>query len=248
MKSEFNKERLGSRYSERSKRRKTNIILNSLIAIVVILIIFVSSLIFSSKNDDASKDLGTNNNNNEQSEQLNRQEDNSNSELENEQLSSGFIGDDNYNENYINNNDGNSHQNSSEAMGNSQLQITDGDAEANIRRTIINPAWQPLGTEQTGEHVTVFDKDSLDWLEMERAIAYATEIERPNLQIWFIGNDGHNKAIGTVSEKNDDQAYRVYIEWVDGQGWKPTKVEELIENDKKGNRPKEEQANAENQN
>ena len=34
-------------------------------------------------------------------------------------------------------------------------------------------------------------------------------------------------------QENNPQSYRVYIEWVDGEGWKPVKVEELKENDKR---------------
>jgi len=47
--------------------------------------------------------------------------------------------------------------------------------------------------------------------------------------VWFLGNNNkdQNKSIGTVSTTDKSQKYRVYIEWVDGGGWKPTKVEEI---------------------
>ncbi|WP_262421774.1 YrrS family protein [Bacillus aquiflavi] len=110
--------------------------------------------------------------------------------------------------------------------------ITEGGSSPNVKNTVINPAWKPVGTDQTGEHTTVFNKDSADWSEMENAISYATGLSHDNMTIWFLGNGGENKAIGTVTSKDNQQVYRVYIEWVDGQGWKPTKVEELYENDK----------------
>jgi hypothetical protein len=54
------------------------------------------------------------------------------------------------------------------------------------------------------------------------------------MTVWYLGNNNGNpnSSIGTVSTKDKQQTYRVYIEWIDGQGWKPTKVEKLVENDK----------------
>ena len=54
------------------------------------------------------------------------------------------------------------------------------------------------------------------------------------MTIWFLGNGGSpSTAVGTVSAKNDSKSYRVNLEWVDGSGWKPVKVQELVTNDKK---------------
>ena len=90
-----------------------------------------------------------------------------------------------------------------------------------------------MGTEQTGEHTTNYNSNSTDWKEMERALAYGAGIDENNLSVWWIGNGGApNKAIGTVSPKDKSATFRVYIEWVDGEGWKPSKVEKLIKNDK----------------
>lgn len=106
--------------------------------------------------------------------------------------------------------------------------------DPNVIKTVINPAWQPVGTVQTGEHVTQYDKNSVDWQEMVRAISYATGLPEEEMIIWFIGRgEVPNKdAIGTVSTRDQSKTYRVYIEWVDGQGWKPVKMEYLRENDK----------------
>ncbi|EAR63631.1 hypothetical protein B14911_06818, partial [Bacillus sp. NRRL B-14911] len=88
-----------------------------------------------------------------------------------------------------------------------------------------NPSWQPVGTSQTGEHTAVYE--GVDWNEMVQAITYATGIPESNMTIWFLGNNGPNQSVGTVSTKDQQEKYRVYIEWVDGQGWKPVKMEEL---------------------
>ncbi|WP_330948627.1 YrrS family protein [Virgibacillus sp. MG-45] len=92
--------------------------------------------------------------------------------------------------------------------------------------------WEPIGTEQEGPHTTVFETDSLDWKEMEKAASIATEISEEEMHTIWIENGGDQKAIATVSDATNSQFYRVYISWVDGQGWQPTKVEVLKENDK----------------
>ncbi|MBS4191389.1 YrrS family protein [Bacillus sp. FJAT-49705] len=105
--------------------------------------------------------------------------------------------------------------------------VTNGGESEDVNKTIENSSWQPIGTSQVGEHVSVYEEDSVDWSEMTQAISYATGIDQDNMTVWFLGNNGQNKSVGTVSAKNQKQKYRVYIDWVDGQGWKPTKVEEI---------------------
>lgn len=122
---------------------------------------------------------------------------------------------------------------SAEERDGEEIVIEESD-DPNVIKTVINPAWQPVGTVQTGEHVTQYDKNSVDWQEMVRAISYATGLPEEEMIIWFIGRgEVPNKdAIGTVSTRDQSKTYRVYIEWVDGQGWKPVKMEYLRENDK----------------
>lgn len=105
--------------------------------------------------------------------------------------------------------------------------VTEGGSDSNVIRTIVNPGWEPVGTVQTGVHVNQYD--GIDWDEMVKAIHYATGLAENNMTIHFLGNNGPNKSVGTVYSKNKAEIYRVYIEWVDGRGWKPTKVEELAE-------------------
>jgi hypothetical protein len=48
---------------------------------------------------------------------------------------------------------------------------------------------------------------------------------------WFIGNNGSpSKAVATVSNKAQSEIYRVNIEWVEGEGYKPTQLEVLNTN------------------
>lgn len=221
MRDEFDESFEGARSKQRAKRRKTNIILNSLIGIVIVLIVFVAITIFSGGNKEKAEPEKQEPNN----EQVSGDENKSSSDENKEEKE--------------NNQD---EQQATVTTDEGESAATEGEEEAeliveegtnpNVRKTIINPAWKPVGTEQTGVHETKFDMESVDWKEMEMALAYGAGLDHGNMTTWFIANGGPNQAIGTVSAKDGQQAYRVYIQWVDEQGWKPTKVEELIENDK----------------
>ena len=103
--------------------------------------------------------------------------------------------------------------------------VTEGGSDPKVKKTIVNPAWEPLGTSQTGQHFNEYS--GVDWDEMVQAISYGTGIDPSNMTIVFLGNNGPDKSVGTVKQKDTQQVYRVYIEWVDEKGWKPTQVEEL---------------------
>jgi len=114
----------------------------------------------------------------------------------------------------------------------SELKVEDSD-EPNVKKTMVHPDWKPVGTEQTGEHVSVYDEGTVDWQEKIKATSYATGIPEDNMTVWWMeGNGGPQKSMATVTAKDTKTPYRVYLQWVDGKGWQPTKVQELVENDK----------------
>ncbi|MFX3624500.1 MAG: YrrS family protein [Ectobacillus sp.] len=96
-----------------------------------------------------------------------------------------------------------------------------------VAEAYTNPSWKPIGTSQSEPHSTQFDMNSQDWKEMVESIAYALNIPSDTLTILFLGNNGPNKAIGTVQEKGTKQVYKVYIEWVENEGWQPTLVQQM---------------------
>ena len=97
-----------------------------------------------------------------------------------------------------------------------------------VKETIINTSWKPVGTKQTGEHVSVYDTSSLDWQEKIDAITYATGLAEKDMYIMHIGNGGGpQKSIGTVQSKDMSKKYRVHLEWVGKDGWKPVKMDIL---------------------
>jgi len=93
--------------------------------------------------------------------------------------------------------------------------------------------WEPIGTTQEGEHTTDYVDGSTDRKEIKKAVSLVTEIDEAELQEWRVENGGAQKVISTVSNRNEENIYRVYLSWVDEEGWQVTKVEKLKENDKK---------------
>lgn len=210
-----------SRYQYRTKRKKTNFILNGLIVIVLLLIVFVAYTIFSSGNDKATSKKTTGQkiaadhttalkkkktaNDNTSDVQSASTDENKNSDSSAEETAGTTPAD------------------------NSQEEVTQGGNQPDTQQTITNPDWKPVGTTQSGEHSPVYDSNSTDWKEMLKAVSYATGLDQANMTIWFLGRDksGESDSVGTVSSKDKQQKFRVYLKWVDGDGWKPTKVEVL---------------------
>ncbi|MFD2446151.1 DUF1510 family protein [Bacillus sp. CGMCC 1.16607] len=243
MKHSFNGD---SRSNQRAKRRKTNLILNSLIAIVVLLIIIVSISIFwgggekaSSSQDDSTqtenkdkgqKDSSTNNEEDDSENESNVEDSDDESTSTGESETETVSGTDSESSDDTSNTE-------DESLDDSEYEdiVTEGGNDPNVKTTITNPNWKPVGTTQSGEHNTVYDSESTDWQEMIQAMTYATGLDPSNTTVWFLGrnNPSGSQSIATISTKDQSQIYRVIIEWVDGQGWKPLKVEELLQNDRR---------------
>lgn len=187
-------------------------VLNGLIGLVLLLIIIVSVSIFS-KDDPETKQqeqtvenkINTNDNGNEATKSAKQDQDTSEDNASNES------------------------ENAAETeKEQDEPTITEGGGD-NIQRTIVDPSWEPTGTTQSGPNAN----ETVDWDERVKALAYAINVDESNMTVWYLSRNGQEQAIGTVTAKdNPQQAYRVYLEWVDDEGWKPSKVEELIENDK----------------
>ena len=230
-------DRQGKYPSRMDKRqdKKVNKVYNILITVVVLLIVVVGATIFLGNDDEpASQKADTNPESNQSA--VNKEEEADKEETatdEDEQASENENADE-QGQDQDQDQEQNSDQESSEsedAVESEKVEETASDG--NVEEAYSDPSWKPVGTEQSGEHVTQYEKGSTDWNEMEQAIAYGAGIDQSNMTLWYLQNGGEpNKAIGTVSPKDGSSTYRVYIEWVDGAGWKPTKVEKLIKNDK----------------
>jgi cytoskeletal protein RodZ len=197
---------MGPRFAQRAKRRKINRILNTAIAIVVLFIIVVAWNLFSDGGQSSEQTA-------KPQSKTEVKKDHGEQKVEVE------IGNEKQEK------DEESVQTDNEEK--QEVIETPGAPGSNIEKEIVNPAWQPIGTTQSEPHVTQFRKNSVDWKEMLDAVSYATGLSQSDMIVWFIGNNGPNKAVATISTKDKAQYYKVYIEWVENQGWKPTKVQKL---------------------
>lgn len=220
-----------SRMHRKKRHNKSNRLLNIMIGIVVVLILIVGATIIIGGQDKDEQD-------DKASDEVNTET------LTNDSLSNEDSGDIENATDQDDESDGTSEESSSQEDEDDSTDSTvnsdeEQDQEAGsvtivpnddaiIEETIVNTAWEPIGTGQSGTHISKYDGESVDWNEKKKAIAYATGVAENDLIYKKIKNGGSSqKSIGIVSTKDNQQKYRVYLEWVDGAGWKPVKMDKL---------------------
>lgn len=124
-----------------------------------------------------------------------------------------------------------------EALNKREQQIADFEAEHGIKvvdtdnpeaKTAFQGDWDPIGTSQTGEHVTTYSEGSADRVEITTAAAAVTGLNPNSMIEHWVGNDGTTQGVyATVSDLQQTEKYRVHLRWQDGQGWQPLTVEIL---------------------
>ncbi|UXH44317.1 DUF1510 family protein [Rossellomorea vietnamensis] len=230
-----------SRLDKRSKKN-TNKLLNIMIAIVLLLIVVVGGTIVLGGGDEkATTDAPKNSETKgaDKSDKATKEKDNSVS-MDDKDDSKDKTDDEQKDEDKKKDDEKKKDESSDEEQDSvaldgedqSKMKVEESD-DPNVVKTMVHPDWKPIGTEQTGEHVSVYDEGTVDWQEKIKATSYATGIPEGNMTVWWMeGNGGPQKSMATVTAKDTKTPYRVYLQWVDGKGWQPTKVQELKENDK----------------
>lgn len=214
---------MGSRFNQRDQKRKLNKIYNIAITIVSILIVIVATTIFLS--NDGSTEKAT-----PEPKQVNEKNQKKAEKTEEKEDATSVKEDEDSEED----SEASESETDEEKDKDAELVEVEESSDSNVAKAYTSESWKPVGTEQSGEHTTSFEKDSVDWNEMRKAIALGAGVDEGSMKLWWLQNGGSpNAAIGTASDGDDSQTYRVHIEWEDGSGWKPVKVEELKENDKK---------------
>ncbi|MFJ7509906.1 YrrS family protein [Peribacillus simplex] len=241
---------MGSRFNQRDQKRKVNKIYNIAITIVSILIVIVAVTIFLSDDGTESKKATTEPKQIAETDKGKEVDKPAGKEEETDSEKEDAVGDSEATEENAEKEEDAEKEDSKateedeeekaeddadpEKAGDAELVEVEGSSDGNVAATYTSEGWKPVGTEQSGEHTTSFDKGSVDWNEMSKAIASGAGIDEGSMKIWWLQNGGSpTTAIGTVSEGDNPKTFRVYIEWVDGSGWKPVKVEELKTNDKR---------------
>lgn len=209
-----------SRAERKVKRRKTNRILNTAIAVVALLIIIVGFTIFAGGNNEEPAAPEETKTTQEQTAAVTDEDEKKEEESESAETEEP-VKEEPVKEEPV-----------KEEEPTEKVIVTEG-SEPNVEQEIVDPNWKGVGTSQSGTHTSSFETSSTDWQEKVKALSYATGIGSDDMTVWYISGNGTKGAIGTVSPKADkNDAYRVYIEWVEGQGWKPVKVLKLEQNDK----------------
>ncbi|HET7628371.1 MAG TPA: YrrS family protein [Bacillales bacterium] len=220
-----------SRHLSRSQKRKQNRLLNAMIAIVVILIAIVGYSIFfgggqpdqqqSAASGEATKSSNTDNGG--QDENTAAVNDDDNEQDDNERNGDSGITDET----------GDDSQNAGNE--NTEDELSGSAEEGEAGEAGPEGPWEPVGTEQKGEHQTSYERGSQDWNEQLQAVYYATGLSEDGSTLWWIEPDGGpGKTVAYIASENEPHKfYVVHIEWVDEKGWKPTNVETMnVENPK----------------
>ncbi|WP_462412299.1 YrrS family protein [Neobacillus sp. Marseille-QA0830] len=223
-----------SRSGYRAKRRKTNIVLNGLIILVLALIIIVAYNVFASGDDENAASSTKETPKTEQKATVNKDESKTSTKTDKSDEDSQKTAkteDEASDESDTAATDEEEEASASDQADQTQATVTAGGSSSNVISTTINPSWKPVGTSQAGQHTAVYDENSADWQEMLKAISYATGIDQGNMTVYWLGRDRStsNGSFATVATKDKTKKYNVYLQWVDGQGWQPTKMEELSE-------------------
>lgn len=206
-----------SRVNNFEKRRKNTKSLSIFIVFGIVLLVVLIGLIVFDGNDEA--DNAVDNQSNETADQANQHNKNEDGQATNDQ------------------------DDSKENTTSEESTDPNTDDEGDVKTEQVEPSdnnvvkaytgdWDPIGTTQDGPHTINLNEGSQDRIEMKKAAASATGLNETSLIMWWINQVGEQKVITTVSDKDNNEVYRAYLTWVDGEGWKPTKVEKLKENDK----------------
>lgn len=216
-----------SRRQQLQKKKRANLLINSLLGIVGVLIIITLVNLLSSNDQETASDTES-----QQTEQQQTAEDEGQQEVESKDLAeSDSTEEDQAEETEASDTEASDTESSEDVDKEETEEITTQPSDdPKVKETIVNSAWQPVGTSQTGNHVSSYEKGTTDWNEKLQALQYATGLSPDNMITIFLGNGGSpQKSIGTVTSNDQSEKYRVYLEWVDGEGWKPTKMDVLNE-------------------
>lgn len=214
--------RVNSRLNKNNRKKKNNTILNVLIGVVLLLIIIVVVNIVT--DDKEEKDIAQKENETASVSESSEVEEEvaEDTELTTEEIAE----EDEQNDTATEENESTTEPSTTSDSSNEIAEESD---DPNVEAVLVDPSWEPIGTSQVGEHVSSYTKGTVDWEEKVDTLAYAANLDPSNMIVQFLGNGGSpQKSIGTVTSKDGKEIYRISLEWVDGQGWKPTKKEKLL--------------------
>lgn len=217
----------GSRAERYEKQRKDTKKINRLILLAVLLVLLLIGFIIFGGSDD-EEDINEDQNNEEN--ELNDEDEQPVDEGESEEDGTTNGENDEATENNGDDDNTNGNEDDLATGGNAEEEHLDSD-DPNVLNVIVKE-WSVLETEQEEPHVINLNEDSIDRQEIELAIASALELNREQLTYWWLESGGiPDRIVGTVEDRQSSEIFRVYLNWIENEGWKPNRVEVLLEND-----------------
>lgn len=198
-----------ARKQRSDQRKKMDRLLNVLIAVVSILIII--NLMFVLKDKDKDKEV-VKNESSEQSKDADTKTNTTNTTTSDEKQQKEETNDE-----------------STKKLDTDQISVSASNDPV-VEEVIVNSNWQPTPTKQTDTHVSTYEEGQIDYEEKLITFQNAVNLSDENIIYWSVKNNGSSDtAIAVVSsnDKEHSEKYRVSIQWIDNQGWKPVKVEKL---------------------
>ncbi|WP_182200509.1 DUF1510 family protein [Paraliobacillus salinarum] len=120
-----------------------------------------------------------------------------------------------------------------EANSNSNVKLEKVETDDELVVNAYTGDWSPIPTEQSGPHEISWEQESQDWEEMMEAATLATGVTQEDMSYLWVSGDGPQKVVATFSNKAESEHYRVYLSWIENEGWQPQRVDELKENDQR---------------
>ncbi|RKQ19194.1 YrrS family protein [Ureibacillus endophyticus] len=204
------------RYKAKKPRKKMDRLLNVLIAIVSILIVLNLVSIFTG--DDKKQNVKETN-------QVTESKKNDDSK---EVVTDKSEDDEPTNNDYSTENM--SDENENVYVVSASEQIVQPSNDPIVDEVIVNPSWQVTPTKQTGEHVSAYEEGHIDYEEKKETFRNVVGLSEDEVIYWSIKNNGNpNSSVAVISSNDSNRAYkyRIHIEWIENEGWKPIKVEKL---------------------
>ncbi|CAM5195636.1 hypothetical protein UACE39S_06859 [Ureibacillus acetophenoni] len=231
-------------------RKKLDRLLNVLIAIVAVLILINLYFVFSNNGEKAQEvedieseqtSSDTVSKNEQDSEQESNSSEEDSTQSDSEDTESNSNNDSNNSTSPDGNKDNSTTNEPSDGKKNDEEDETKGTIPTSGKSVVVqdsddplvdqvmfDPNWAVTPTKQTGTHISTYSEGHIDYEEKKVTIRNAVGLEEDNIIYWSIRNNGSNEtSISVVSSMDKKEKYRVSIEWIANEGWKPVKVEML---------------------
>lgn len=211
-----------NRFEKRRKNKKLLFILSISAAVILVLFFTVQLITGDSTDEQSDQKEQQPAQNNEQTEQAN--------EPGNENSKDPAVADKEQSDEESTTGDDEAE---ADANPNSDVELENVDTDDELVVNAYTGNWSPIPTEQSEPHEISWEQESQDWKEMMEAATLATGVTEEDMSYLWVSGDGPQKVVATFSNKAESEHYRVYLSWIENEGWQPQRVDELKENDQR---------------